>query len=268
VTPAVLLALIAASSTSSIAPPLPEPLAFAIDPLADGTVIGASLAFGILLEVIVRTGELRPQEPGDPSVLLGIDRPFALKDDYKDKSDLLSDIGIALAGTYAAVDITLTAFLDRGESPLAYGFMYLETAAINLALQNLVKIAVRRPRPAAYRELRLTGMVSTETNSALAFYSGHTAVAAGIAATATYLAFERSLLEGLITLGGGLILTTLIGVQRVQAGEHFPTDVIAGALAGAGVGVLVPHLHRTSPTLRVQVLPMEEGGMIAFGGTF
>jgi hypothetical protein len=27
----------------------------------------------------------------------------------------------------------------------------------------------------------------------------------------------------------------------------FPTDVIAGAVAGTGVGILVPHWHRRSP---------------------
>jgi hypothetical protein len=33
--------------------------------------------------------------------------------------------------------------------------------------------------------------------------------------------------------------------ERVRAGEHFPTDVIAGSIAGAGIGLVVPHLHRT-----------------------
>ena len=48
-----------------------------------------------------------------------------------------------------------------------------------------------------------------------------------------------------ITLLAGTALTTFVVIERVRAGEHFPTDVIAGAVAGAGIGLVVPHLHRT-----------------------
>ena len=47
-----------------------------------------------------------------------------------------------------------------------------------------------------------------------------------------------------ITLGVGTTLTALVSYWRVRAGEHFPTDVIMGSVAGAGIGVLVPHFHR------------------------
>ncbi|MEK7331271.1 MAG: phosphatase PAP2 family protein, partial [Candidatus Eisenbacteria bacterium] len=41
-------------------------------------------------------------------------------------------------------------------------------------------------------------------------------------------------------------LTTFVCIERVRAGAHFPSDVISGAIAGAGVGVIVPHLHRSA----------------------
>ena len=33
-------------------------------------------------------------------------------------------------------------------------------------------------------------------------------------------------------------------IARVKAGVHYPTDVIAGAIAGSAIGYLVPRLHR------------------------
>jgi membrane-associated phospholipid phosphatase len=70
---------------------------------------------------------------------------------------------------------------------------------------------------------------------------------ASIGATATYLAFARSprTARPWITLALATALSTFVSVERVRAGKHFPTDVIAGSLAGAGVGIVVPHLHRT-----------------------
>jgi undecaprenyl-diphosphatase len=67
-------------------------------------------------------------------------------------------------------------------------------------------------------------------------------------------------------------LTSLVAVERVRGGAHFPTDVIAGALAGAGIGMLVVHLHRQDSETRrpiwVGALPAEGGGGIMVGGRF
>ena len=70
---------------------------------------------------------------------------------------------------------------------------------------------------------------------------------ATVGATATYLAFARSpgKVRPWITLGVSVAMTGLVAYGRVRNGNHFPTDVIAGSLAGAGVGALVPHLHRS-----------------------
>ena len=85
------------------------------------------------------------------------------------------------------------------------------------------------------------------TDSALSFFSGHASITGAIGATATYLAFARSPSSPRpwVTLVLATGLTSFVSVQRVRAGKHFPTDVLAGAFAGAGIGVVVPHLHRT-----------------------
>ena len=66
-----------------------------------------------------------------------------------------------------------------------------------------------------------------------------------------------------------MALTSLVRYWRVRSGEHFPTDVIMGSLAGAGIGVLVPHFHRRphyheqeleAPPVIIGWTPMSGGG--------
>jgi undecaprenyl-diphosphatase len=232
--------------TSSAAPPADTFVRYDVSPVVDGAVVAVTGGFALLSEMIVRTGELRPQDPVDPANLLAIDRGIATAEEVESSGHTLSNVTLALTAAYAVFDSSRRALDTHGEWWGTYFVLYAETTFFNLALTNLAKIAFRRPRPIAYFELRQTGMVSPDTNVALSFYSGHTATTAGLAATATYLAFMRndSAWEPWVTLAAGTLLTTYVAVQRIRARAHFPTDVIAGALVGAGVGVLVPHLHR------------------------
>jgi membrane-associated phospholipid phosphatase len=44
--------------------------------------------------------------------------------------------------------------------------------------------------------------------------------------------------------GAAIIPPAIIGIYRVKALKHFPTDVIMGTAVGAAVGILIPHLHK------------------------
>ncbi len=68
-----------------------------------------------------------------------------------------------------------------------------------------------------------------------------------------------------------MTLTSFVSIERVRAGEHFPTDVIAGAVAGAGVGTIVPHLHRVASDGRsvwIGLQPVPAGLGVALHGTW
>lgn len=67
-----------------------------------------------------------------------------------------------------------------------------------------------------------------------------------------------------------MLSAAFVGYERVCSGEHFPTDVLAGALVGASIGVLVPHLHRhtpESPPVWVGLAPVRGGAALNLQGT-
>lgn len=227
---------------------------FQSDPITDGCIILVSLGSAGVLELINSTGEIRPQQiaPGfSRDQLIFIDRG-AVKNSYSTKAGSLSNLGLGAASLFAIVDPILSGVREKSvQTAIVDGVMYAETAALTLALTNVVKIAVRRPRPIAYADAEQhkgdPSYSNANLDSSLSFFSGHASMTGAIGATATYLAFARSpgKLRPWLTLliAGGV--TTFTSIERVQAGKHFPTDVIAGAFAGAGIGVVVPHLHRT-----------------------
>lgn len=76
------------------------------------------------------------------------------------------------------------------------------------------------------------------------FPSGHTATSFAVAVVLTY----GSPGLGLIAL----LAATLVGFGRMATGVHYPTDVIAGALLGSLVGVIVHHVQIRRNTKKQQ----------------
>jgi membrane-associated phospholipid phosphatase len=245
-------------------PELPPPprSRYIADPISDGAVLSLSLGGGLLSELILETGEISPQQPRPDTDLLAIDRPSITAQPIR-AWGTISNIGLGAALAYAAADTVLSGYRSGVESGLVDGVIFAETICITWAVTNLTKIAFRRPRPVAYQEQARREAAGgtanpeelTDTNSAMSFFSGHASITASVAAASTYLAFSRSAdrLRPWLTLGVGTVLTTAVAFGRVKAGEHFPTDVIAGAMVGAGIGVLVPHLHREETARRRSV---------------
>jgi membrane-associated phospholipid phosphatase len=259
----------------------PTRVRFVADPISDGAVLSLAAGVGVLSSQILNTGEIVPQQPQSPDRLLGIDQG-AVSRRPDSTWQAVSNVTVIGAFGYVGLDVILSGFRYGPDAAVADAFIYAETAAISSAVSSLAKIAFRRPRPSAYREQqRLNELHGTEnapdiseTDSAMSFYSGHASIAAALTATSTYLAFARAphSPRAWLTLGVGTALTALTCVGRVQGGQHFPTDVIAGAMAGAGIGILVPHLHRSDDVKQrpvwIGAAPAPGGGGVSFGGAF
>ncbi len=118
--------------------------------------------------------------------------------------------------------------------------VYMEIIAINSAANIVVKTVVARPVPRVYTSL--FPELEREARGYGSFYSGHCAHTTGaLAANAVMgrLRGRKGMWPWMLVAGGA----TLISAARVGAGRHFYTDVVAGSLAGAVIGTLVPRLH-------------------------
>ncbi|HTR78033.1 MAG TPA: phosphatase PAP2 family protein [Gemmatimonadaceae bacterium] len=253
---------------------------FSLDPVLDGLVTASGFGFSFLLGEVLSTGEIRPPVPAvSASSLLPIDR-WAITQKIDPNAATYSNIGLYTALGFAVVDPILSGLRDGLDALIVDGFMYAESGSLALAVTDITKIGVRRPRPVDYINCAPTSSGTPSTNTAcnstdlgLSFFSGHAAGVAAVGATATYIAFVREprTPRPWLTLGIAAALTTFVSYERVRAGAHFPTDVVAGSMAGATIGALVPHLHRhrqEAPLVWVGLAPIRDGASVSLGGHF
>jgi hypothetical protein len=137
------------------------------------------------------------------------------------------------------------ASVGRGVNPrfanteLVYG----EALSANLFLNTLLKFVARRPRPYTYQ---LPPGTACETSDCyVSFYSGHASTAFAAAVAGSYLFAESAPDRGsrYAMWGFEMALASATANLRVRGGMHYYSDVLVGAFAGVGLGVLVPILH-------------------------
>jgi len=122
----------------------------------------------------------------------------------------------------------------------------MESVLMAQAFTQLTKAAVDRHAPIVFDE-RVPLEERTSRDALGSFWSGHTATAFSAATSFAVSYWLRNPRDP----WRWVVLATLeaaalsVGLMKIRAGYHYPTDIFAGALAGASVGVLVPMLHRT-----------------------
>lgn len=99
--------------------------------------------------------------------------------------------------------------------------------AITTVATEAMKTLVKRPRPYQTN----TDIYPDEIDNSYGFPSGHTSVAFSTA-TSLFLASEK---KNRLYIGiPAFIWATSVGYSRIYLGQHYPSDVLMGALVGAG----------------------------------
>ena len=227
---------------------------YVLHPWTDGLLLGTTtLAWGVLS--VAGPSWVTPHCPCNASDVPGIDR-VALHW-HSHAADVASNVTQVLALLAPlGVDLFDVGF---GQALLEDMVVYGEVLSISGTATAATKFAVQRPRPYVYGTS--SAAVLNSQASYTSFFSGH---ATATFAALTTLAMTESLRHGPKVWWPWLVVGlvgTSVAVERVLAGQHFPTDVMVGTAVGIGTGVLVPWFHRRTSAAETHLaLAFRPGG--------
>jgi hypothetical protein len=157
------------------------------------------------------------------------------------------------------------------------GMLQAESALVGMGATHLLKVAFSRPRPYAYgpaSELPDTPSYDSDTRRTFqSFPSGHAALAwSSTMAGITFMARSRPDLPSWVHFVGGMAaggMAAATSLLRVDATQHFPTDVAGGCLIGGAVGtglvvLRVPAREGTSHAFVTGLAGVAVGTVLAF----
>ncbi len=176
----------------------------------------------------------------DPDSVNGFDRGTIFK-----RSLLADDLSDYMHFTTFALPFSVLLSRKEHDSVTTIGVMLAEAVSLNVSTTFLTKLLVKRPRPFIYNPN--TVITDKLTRAATeSFISGHTSNATMLgmfSASVFSRLFPESKWKKPLWVAG-LGIPAIVGILRVEAGKHFPTDVIAGYGVGALIGYLIPEQHR------------------------
>lgn len=173
----------------------------------------------------------------DPSEVNGFDK--LVMRPYNKLLDITADISSIMAMVTPAV-----LFSAPSNQYLTIGVMYAETMALSYGANTLLKYLVNRNRPYMYFD----GYPKSEESSgdsSKSFPSRHSTMSFAAAGFTSYV-FSKYFPESkwkIPVIALSYSLATATAVFRVASGNHFMTDVLAGAALGTLIGYAIPALH-------------------------
>lgn len=267
-------------------PPPPKLKLAPIEPMrvrlaVDLPIIGAGLALALGSEFIAKEQTWAGCGACDRTRINALDRTAL--GNHNPTARTVSDVGlfslVALPFVLDLGDVLIQRSRDRTSTRPRHlrGWgkdivVLLETFAVTYATTNVVKLAVRRPRPYSY-EFDSAVAEPTENDARLSFFSGHSSMAFAMATSYAYLFQTRHPSSRWVAPVWvlGMSLASVTAVARVEAGKHFWTDVMVGAAVGTGIGLIVPALHRSrvlGGNVGLQVSPTRTGSLLLLQGRF
>ena len=130
-----------------------------------------------------------------------------------------------------------------------FSVMYIENLFLSFAVVHTTKILIKRKRPYTYNK-NVPLKYKSDSSSRLSFFSGHTthAFSSAVFLSTVYSEYYPDSKLKPYIWGISLLSASITGYLRYASGNHFPTDIIMGAVVGSAIGYLIPLIHKVDNT--------------------
>jgi membrane-associated phospholipid phosphatase len=234
--------LLVGSFSSVPASAQPHPRSLQWDPAVDVTVSGSLGTLWVVSELLKE--EVAPAHCRWCDVdAFDLGSRNALVWSTPSTADVISNVTAFVLVPVAAFGVDEIAAAHDGASGnfLEDAVIVAEAGVVAANVTQLVKMLAGRERPFVHM---LNGAEKTATpppaDNNLSFFSGHAAETFALATAAGTVSTMRGYRLSPVVWASGLSLAAATCYLRIAADRHWTTDVLVGAVIGAGIGVALP----------------------------
>jgi hypothetical protein len=228
----------------------------------DGSLLSVGGALGATGFILYQS--VSPPSPSEVNQCLretvnGFDRSAIFH--YSEQADRTSDV---LFGMAAVAPFLLFADKAMQDDWKTITLMYIETWSFIGSTSMLSKGLVERYRPFVHNP-NAPFDKKLSSDAKMSFFSNHTttAFASAVFLSTVYSDYNPHSEWRSCVWAGSLLAASVVGYLRYEAGMHFPTDILVGALMGSAIGYSIPWMHR-SEINNVSVLPGAQNSEYGF----
>jgi len=181
--------------------------------------------------------------------------------EYNKPIDLASDV--ATYGLLALPIVSLAGNYKDLNAWVTYGIMYAESVLLVYGTTEILKSSILRYRPYNYGGDIPAGSGSDYYKSFPSRHAAFAFMSAGFVTTTFFTEYPESPWK-IPVCAAAYTLAAGISAGRIFSGNHFMTDVLAGAAIGSIYGYLIPALHLRDKNDKLELAALPAGFLVSY----